>query len=195
MTTEKREIKNLMELYPRQALQGKKLMLDSGWKRGFTLLMAIEMVNAKFMRQLQVLGEQISDSFNDKFDKGTPMQLDSEAERNLKLMFRLKSSFNASANYITNTMQSVDKLMLPEKELAEKDLYAYYISSKGVLEQMAEEKKKLAVEIDRSASACFASEKARLPEMERQALEGIKTKEDIEQILKRISQSLDIELV
>lgn len=190
-----KEIEKLMGFYPNQALQGRKLQLSATWKKGFTAFMALEMVNAKFMKQLGILGEQISDDFNSKFDKGIAMELNEDTVKNLRLVFRLKNGFSASAGLLLNTLNKIDPLIVPERELMEKDLYAYYISSKGVLKKTAEEQRKLVLEIDRSGLSSFAGKTDELQTIEKESLEGIHTEDDMKVILARIGQSLGVELV
>lgn len=190
------EINDLIKKWPKQVLKGEKIILEPEWKKGFVAFMCLEIVNAKFVRQLQVLSEQISEEFDIKFNKGEEMPIDERNLNYLKIMFRLKNAFRIFPLLFLDAMTNIDAIITPYKDIMDKELFLYYLGNRTTLQKSCEEQSRLAGEIDKSVASSFVKTSPReLEDIQEKTIVGIHIDQDIRNILNRISTSLDFEVL
>lgn len=194
---QKNEMRDLINKYPKQALQGTKLKLDANWKKGFVGFLTLAIINLDLAKKTAGLGNQISDKTNEALDKGTQIPLTEETKMEIMVIFRIKNLFNAGSALLGASIPKLNAIVIAEQPQIDEGLYHYYVGARANLEGIIAEQNKQGASINKTLAECFRDairEGLDLEELEKEATAGIDTKGDITRTLNIVYESLGLNI-
>jgi len=174
------------------ALAGKPVPLEIDWKKGFVAFMCVSLVNLSITKKLQALIDNITEKFEENFNKGLPLSATPENLDQLKIIFRIQNYLIKNSTLIGNITDRLNEYIMPYKELIDKEVYAYYISSKTLLVEQLKEQNRMANEITNSINSSFKNIDTDI--IKNETLINSTTEKDINDIWDRVTTSLNLEV-
>lgn len=206
---------DLFRKYPKMALQGKELdtVLDTEWKKAFVSFVASGIINIEIQKKTLILGNQLSDGFDEIMKKELPVKMDSKSEAELKIVYRIKNYLVASHEVIVPFIKQNDAILLASKKRTDEELekkkqmpegfvmnpglYDYYVPAKATLLAAQDENMVLVNGIIDTIPKCFAEAIKSgfdFKGLEASAIEGTNTREELRTIFAKVVQSTGINI-
>jgi hypothetical protein len=198
LNAEKKELKNLMNAYPKIALQGRELNLDAEWKKAFVAFVATNLINLEVSRKTSTLVSQISDKYDEAMKNGLALEMSPSNKKELEITFMIKNYLKVTAELLLASLPKLNSIMIAEQGNMDKDLYLYYVGTRANLQGTLDEQRRVAADIDTSIALCFKeaiAEGVNMELIEKETLSRMSTKQDIENLQKNIYNSTGLQMV
>jgi hypothetical protein len=187
-----KELKDILTKYPKTALKGIPIFLDAEWKKDLVAFMCIVNINIGLKTRANSFGNSISEEFESQFATGKEMQETPENIEQLKIVLQIKKRLEESIK-LQRYVEKLHKVITTNSSQIEKDTYLYYVGAHASLLQELKESQKIIDEIIASIKVSYKN--LNVVVLQEEIDKTATTEQDILKLLKKVENSLDIELV